>query len=40
MIMEYEKIIHLLDNIPNQPFKFRTKNWVEINDNVIMGGNI
>ena len=32
MIMEYQKIINLLDNTPNQPTKFRTKNWVEIND--------
>ena len=30
--MEYQKITNLLDNTPNQPFKFRTKNWVEIND--------
>ena len=30
--MEYEKIINLLENTPNQPNKFRTKNWVEIND--------
>ena len=30
--MEYQKIINLLDNAPNQPTKFRTKNWVEIND--------
>ena len=22
----------MLDNIPNQPTKFRTKDWVEIND--------
>ena len=22
----------MLDNTPNQPTKFRTKNWVEIND--------
>ena len=29
--MEYQKITHLLDNKPNQPTKFRTKNWVEIN---------
>ena len=29
--MEYQKIINLLDNTPNQPSKFRTKNWVEIN---------
>ena len=30
--MEYQKIINLLDNATNQPSKFRTKNWVEIND--------
>ena len=30
--MEYQKIANLLDNTSNQPFKFRTKNWVEIND--------
>ena len=30
--MEYQKIINLLDNTSNQPSKFRTKNWVEIND--------
>ena len=30
--MEYQKIINLLDNTPNQPSKFKTKNWVEIND--------
>ena len=30
--MEYRKLINLLDNTPNQPTKFRTKNWVEIND--------
>ena len=30
--MEYQKIINLLDNASNQPSKFRTKNWVEIND--------
>ena len=29
--MEYQKIINLIDNTPNQPTKFRTKNWVEIN---------
>ena len=29
--MEYQKIINLLDNGPNQPTKFRTKKWVEIN---------
>ena len=30
--MEYQKIINLLDNTPNQPSKFRTRKWVEIND--------
>ena len=30
--MEYQKIINLLNNTPNQTAKFRTKNWVEIND--------
>ena len=30
--MEYEKIINLLDNTPNQPTKVRTKNWDKIND--------
>ena len=30
--MEYQKIINLLDYAPNQPSKFKTKNWVEIND--------
>ena len=29
---EYQKIINLLDNASNQPSKFKTKNWVEIND--------
>ena len=27
--MEYQK---MLDDTTNQPFKFRTRNWVEIND--------
>ena len=31
-MMEYQKIINLLDNTPNQLSKFRTKTWVEIND--------
>ena len=31
--MEYQKVVNLLDNRPNQPSKFRTQNWVEINDN-------
>ena len=30
--MEYQEIINLLDNTSNQPSKFRTKNWIEIND--------
>ena len=30
--MEHQKIINLLDNSSHQPSKFRTKNWVEIND--------
>ena len=30
--MEYQKIRNLLDNASNQPSKFRTRNWVEIND--------
>ena len=29
--MEYQKIINLLDNTPNQPTKFRAKSWVEVN---------
>ena len=32
IVMEYQKIIKLLDNTPNQPNKFRTKTWIEIND--------
>ena len=30
--MEYQKIRNLLNNTSNQPSKFRTKNWIEIND--------
>ena len=30
--IEYQKIANLLDNASNQPSKFRTRNWVEIND--------
>ena len=30
--MEYQKIISLLGNTPDQPSKFRTKNLVKIND--------
>ena len=31
--MDYQKIENLLDNeVSNQPSRFRTKNWLEIND--------
>ena len=30
--MEYQKIANLIDGTPNQPSKFRTRNWVEISD--------
>ena len=30
--MEYQKLINLLDDTTNQLSEFRTKNWVEIND--------
>ena len=30
--MEYQKIENLLDSASNKPSKFRTRNWVEIND--------
>ena len=30
--MDHLNIINLLDNTPNQPSKFRTKDWFEIND--------
>ena len=29
--MEYQKITHLLDSASDEPSKFRTRNWVEIN---------
>ena len=32
--MEYQKIANLLNTELNQPSKFRTKNWVEINDDI------
>ena len=31
VIMEYQKMINLLDNKPIQPTKFRTKSCIEIN---------
>ena len=30
--MEYQKIANLLNDKTNQPYKLRTKNWVEMND--------
>ena len=30
--MKYQKIINLLDDALNEPPKFRTRSWVEIND--------
>ena len=30
--MTYQKIANVIDDASNQPSKFRTKNWVEIND--------
>ena len=32
--MQYEEMVNFLDKKLNQPSKFRTENWVEINDNV------
>ena len=32
--MEYQKIANLLNDGSNKPSNFRTKNWVEINDDV------
>ena len=31
-MMEYRKITNLLDDTTNHPSKFRTRNWVKIND--------
>ena len=38
--MEYQKITNLLDNALNQPSKFRTKNFVETNDESRGGYNV
>ena len=32
--MEYQKIVNLLNDESNKPSKFRTRNWVEINDDI------
>ena len=34
VIMEYQEIINLADDTPNQPSKFRTKNLVQLNDDL------
>ena len=34
MIMEYQKKANLLADASNTPSKFRTRIWVEINDNI------
>ena len=33
--MEYQKIINFLGKTLNQPSKYRTKNWIEINDTCV-----
>ena len=38
--MAYQKITNLLDNAWNQPSKFRTKSWIEINDESRGGYNV
>ena len=38
--MEYQNIMNLLDNTPNQPTKFRTKSCVEINGTYSTGSQI
>ena len=32
--MEYQKITNLLNDASNKPSKFKTRNWVEINDDI------
>ena len=32
--MEYQKLINVLDNTPNRLSKFRTRNYIEINDHL------
>ena len=32
--MEHQKMANLLDSASNQPSKFITKNWVDINDDI------
>ena len=33
-MMEYQKIINLLGNTPDQASKFKTKSWIEMNDDL------
>ena len=33
--MEYQKIINFFENTPNQSYKFRTRNWVKIKDDLL-----
>ena len=33
-MMRYQKIANLLDSASNKPSQFRTRNWVEINDDI------
>ena len=30
--MKYQTIINFLDNKQNEPYKFRPRNWIEVND--------
>ena len=32
--MEYQKVTNLLNAASNKPSKFRTRNWIEINDDI------
>ena len=32
IVMKYKKIMNFLNDAMNQPSKFKTKNWIEIND--------
>ena len=32
--MKYQKLANLLNDESNKPSKFRTRNWVEINDDI------
>ena len=38
--MEYQKIANLVDDTSNQPSKFRTKDWVEMNNESIGAYNV